>query len=88
MKINECQAKPDIEYPCPWLFKVIGFDRREIEKAIAETVGETEISVAASKSSGGGEYHSVNLEMEVIDEAHRDSIYTNLSAHVAIKVVL
>jgi len=88
MTIDGCQAKPDIDYPCPWLFKVIGFNGQEIELAIAEVVGAVPFTVTASKSSSGGKYHSVNLEMEVTSEENRDSIYQDLSAHRAIKVVL
>ena len=86
--IEGCQAKPDIKYPCPWLFKVIGFDRQEIEQAIAGVVGEVPCTISASKVSSGGKYHSVNLEMEVASEEDRDSIYQNLSASSSIKVVI
>ena len=88
MLINDCQAKPRIDYPCPWLFKVIGFDPEEIGKAIGEVLGGAEIAVSASKVSSSGKYHSLNLEMEVASEEERDLIYNNLSAHIAVKVVL
>ena len=83
-----CQKKPKIDYPCPWLFKVIGFDRQEIEEAIAVVIGEVPFSVTASMSSSSGKYLSVNLETEVASEEDRDRIYRELSAHVSIKVVL
>lgn len=83
-----CQAKPDIDYPCPWLFKVIGFNKQEIDLAIVEVVGEIPFTVTDSKASSGGKYHSVNLEMEVVSEEYRNSIYQNLADHSAIKVVL
>ena len=83
-----CQVKPKIDYPCPWLFKVIGFDRQEIEQVIAEVVGGVPFSITASNVSSGGKYQSVNLEMEVTSEENRHSIYQNLAAHSAIKVVL
>ena len=85
---DDCQAKPKIDYPCPWLFKVIGFDSHEIEQAISEVIGETPFTVTASKVSSSGKYHSVNLEMEVASEKNRDHIYQSLSDHSAIKVVL
>ncbi|MEN8142330.1 MAG: DUF493 domain-containing protein [Thermodesulfobacteriota bacterium] len=88
MIINDCQAKPRIDYPCPWLFKVIGFEMDEIEKAIGEVLGDAVVTVSASKASSSGKYQSVNLEMEVAGEEERDAVYKNLSAHAAIKVVL
>ena len=88
MTTEGCQTKPKIDYPCPWLFKVIGFDRQEIEQVIAEIVGGIPFTVTTSNASSGGRYQSVNLEMEVTSEENRDSIYQNLAAHSAIKVVL
>lgn len=88
MLINDCQGKPRIDYPCPWLFKVIGFDPQEIEEAIAEVLGDVKVTISSSKASSGGKYHSVNLEMEVASEEARDAVYNNLAAHASIKVVL
>jgi putative lipoic acid-binding regulatory protein len=86
--INDCRAKPEIDYPCSWLFKVIGCGCREVEQAIAEVVGEVPFKITASHVSSGGKYHSVDLELEVASEEHRNAIYQNLSAHAAVKVVL
>ena len=83
-----CQKKPKIDYPCPWLFKVIGFDRNEMEEAIGEVVGDVPFSVTASMSSSSGKYQSVNLETEVASEKDRDRIYQELSSHRSVKVVL
>lgn len=88
MKKNQCQVKPQIDYPCPWLFKVIGFGPCEMEEAIRETVGAESFKLTASNVSSTGKYHSLNLEMEVASEEHRDSIYRELSGRGAIKVVL
>lgn len=88
MTTEGCQTKPKIDYPCPWLFKVIGFDRQEIEQVIAEVVGGVPFTITASKVSSGGKYQSVNLEMEVTSEENRHAVYQNLAAHPAIKVVL
>ncbi len=86
--IDGCQTRPDIDYPCPWLFKVIGYGCREVEEAIKEVVGEVPFAITPSNVSSGGKYHSVNLEMEVTSEEHRLAIYQNLGASDSIKVVL
>ena len=88
MEIDGCQARPVIDYPCSWLFKVIGFDCREVEKAIREVVGEVPFEIRPSKSSSGGKYCSVNLELVVVSEEHRLALYRNLGACPAIKVVM
>lgn len=86
--IDGCQTRPEIDYPCPWLFKVIGYGYLEVEKAVKEVVGEVPFKITPSNASSGGKYHSVNLEMEVVSEEHRLSIYRNLGACAAVKVVI
>jgi hypothetical protein len=88
MEAKGCQVKPKIDYPCPWLFKVIGFGSAEVEDAIRETIGGDPCKITASKKSSGGKYHSVNLEMEVVSEEHRNGVYRELCEHVSIKYVL
>lgn len=83
-----CKSKLQVEYPCTWLYKIIGMDIDEINRAIAEVVGAAECCVSYSNTSKTGKYHSVNLEITVRDEAHRTLIYTELKNHSLIKMVL
>lgn len=85
---ESCSNKPRIDYPCPWLFKVIGSDRQAVAAAIAEVMGATEHLLVHANASSGGKYHSFNLELVVESEAHRDRLYRELSACAAVKVVL
>jgi putative lipoic acid-binding regulatory protein len=93
MQINiqsrqECTAKtPEITYPCLWLYKVIGEDATALAKAI-NTVCPVSTVIAPSKTSSGGKYCSLNVEVEVADEAIRLAIYQNLKNHLAVKMVL
>ena len=82
------QSKPEINYPCPWLFKVIGGGREAIAAAIAEVVREAPHIVTFSHSSSCGRYHSFNLELVVESETHRDQLYHDLAACPVVKVVL
>jgi len=83
-----CKRKPKIDYPCPWLFKVIGSDREALAAAITEVLGERQHLLTYSKSSGNGKYHSFNLEVVVESETHRDELYRTLAARAVIKTVL
>lgn len=83
-----CRTKPEIAYPCLWLFKVIGGAREAVAAAIATVVGETAHVVTYSHSSRCGKYHSFNLELTVASETHRDELYRALAASPVIKVVL
>jgi len=83
-----CQRKPKIDYPCPWLFKVIGGDRHALAAAIAEVLGERQHLLIYSRASSSGKYHSFNLEVVVESEDHRNELYRTLAACTVIKTVL
>jgi putative lipoic acid-binding regulatory protein len=84
--MNEIRCK--IEYPCQWTYKIIGSDQECMESAIAEIVREREYTLNLSRSSEGGKYHSLNLQMNIDDDESRVEIYEALREHPAIKFVL
>lgn len=79
--------KLKITYPCVWLYKVIGKDVTSLSRAIT-AVCPAQLSITASRTSSGGKYCSLNVEIEVADEASRLAIYQNLRNHLAVKMVL
>ena len=83
-----CQNKPKIDYPCPWLFKVIGGEREALVAAIAEVLGERQHLLTYSNCSSSGKYHSFNLEVVVESESHRDELYSTLAACEVVRTVL
>lgn len=80
--------KPDIEYPCKWLFKVIGAVEVEIREAIETVILEESCHVELSNRSRTGKYLSFNVEVIVANEERRDLIYHDLQAHPAVKFVM
>ena len=78
----------DLEYPCRWIYKVIGPDTGEMKKAIGEIVQGCACTITPSNTSKTGKYHCLNLEMVVDDEGHRTGVYDQLREHPAIKIVL
>ena len=78
----------EIEYPCRWKYKVVGSDQGLIRSAIAEIVREREYTINLSRSSKGGKYHSLNLQMNIDNDESRVEIYEALKKHPAIKLVL
>jgi putative lipoic acid-binding regulatory protein len=82
------KTKPRIDYPCPWLFKVIGSNREDLARAIAGVMGERQHLLFYSHASRTGKYHSFNLEVVVESESHRDELYRSLAACAVIKAVL
>lgn len=88
MVINGSGDKPDIDYPCPWGYKVIGSDAQRLRSAIAEVIQERPHTITPSNTSLTGKYHCLDVEIVVTSEECRIEIYEGLCRHPAIKIVL
>ena len=86
--INLLNKKVEIDYPCRWLYKVIGPDESELKHAIAEIVAGFEHSISLSNRSKKGKYLCYNVKVLVTDEDSRNRLFHNLKAHRAITMVL
>lgn len=86
--INDTTQKLELEYPCNWCYKVVAYERAGIEIAAMEIFGERKYSLNPSKTSSGGKYISMNLELLVHNEDERTYFYETLKAHPHIKMVL
>ncbi|MDP8218418.1 MAG: DUF493 domain-containing protein [Candidatus Theseobacter exili] len=80
--------KPKIDYPCKWAYKIIGQDEKLLKQAAVSVVGNNLYTITASKSSSGGKYKSLKLEVDVRDENERINIFERLKRNSAIKFVL
>lgn len=83
-----CQRKPDIDYPCNWVYKVIGEDPRILEELIITACAPASVEITPSHTSSGGKYHSLNASLTVENEAMRLQIYDLLKEHPAVRYVL
>jgi putative lipoic acid-binding regulatory protein len=86
--VNGSGCKPEIVYPCPWGYKVIGSDVERLRSAIAEVIQERPHTVTPSNRSLTGKYHCLDVEIVVTSEECRLEIYESLRKHPAVKVVL
>jgi putative lipoic acid-binding regulatory protein len=82
------KRKVQLEYPCPWVYKIIGPDADEMQRAIAEIIRDRAYKVSHSRSSEGAKYHCLNVELSVESESHRTTLFEALKAHRAVKLVL
>jgi putative lipoic acid-binding regulatory protein len=79
--------KVSIDYPCLWLYKVIGSDEAKMRAAIADVIaGAWEIT--ASRSSATGKYLTLNVAVQVEKEETRIAIYEALRKEPSVKMVL
>jgi len=86
--INRRGRGPEIDYPCPWGYKVIGTDMERLRSAIAEVIQERPHTVTPSNRSVTGKDHCLNVEIVVASEECRLEIYEGLRRHPAVKIVL
>ncbi len=82
------QKRPEIDYPCTWVYKVIGQDRTLLKEVIITACAPEDVTISHSNASSGGKYHSLNAELTVKDEATRLTIYESLKCHPMVKLVL
>lgn len=87
-KMNEDKCKPEIVYPCRWIYKVIGRDLSLLHSAVKEALSGQTYSAAPSRSSKGGAYHCLNVEMTVENDSVRVGFYEKLRQHPAVIMVM
>ncbi len=77
----------NIDYPCEWLYKVIGSNKESVHNAVAGIIQNNEYHINDSNTSKTGKYQSFNVTVMVSDEAYRNNIYQALKGHDDIKFV-
>ena len=87
MILDRC-GKVVLEYPCPWVYKLIGADQELLHAAIAEIAQSRACTVTPSRSSRTGKYHSLDVEIVVTAEQERNGLYAAFKAHPAVIMVL
>ena len=88
--------KPVVEFPCPWGYKVIGVDEDSMRGAVKKCLdtclnrnsGDREFELGQSRSSKGGKYVSLSLNLTVQDEVERNAIFTALASRPEILMVI
>jgi putative lipoic acid-binding regulatory protein len=85
---QESPERPDIEYPCTWVYKVIGEDCSLLKDVIVAACSPLPVKISHSHESSKGKYHSLNAELEVDSEEVRLKIYEILKCSPAVKIIL
>jgi uncharacterized protein len=85
---NDKKRKVQLEYPCLWVYKIIGSDENEMRLAVAEIICDRAYKITHSRDSEKGKYHCLNVELSLESESHRTTLYEALKAHRAVKIIL
>ncbi len=86
--IDLSKEKLELNYPCNWVYKVIGLSQKDVKSAIDDILEKREYKLKASKTSSKGKFQSFNLELLVHNDDDRTTIYEMLGKHAKIKMVL
>lgn len=86
--IKDRDEKLELTYPCSWCYKLIGYEKKAIQKAIKDVIDEREHSLKHSNKSKTGKYVSMNLDILIHNDEDREFIYKALKNHQDIKMVL
>lgn len=86
--INDSKKKLELQYPCSWSYKLIGYEKDAIQKAIHDVILEREHNLTHSNASKTGKYISMNLSLIIHNEDERNFIFEALKKHQNIKMVL
>lgn len=82
------ENKPQLTYPCVWIYKIIGVDESAMKSAVGKIIQDRSCSITFSRQSEKGKYFCLNVEVTVESESHRQTIYESLKSHRSIKIVL
>ncbi|WP_407381283.1 DUF493 domain-containing protein [Helicobacter sp.] len=85
--MRHIEGKPNIIYPCKWEFRIIGESQERLTTIVQELV-QKPYNLIIKNHSRKGRFISMHLDVEVIDETERNSIYSALSSHPEVKMVL
>ncbi len=80
--------KAKIVYPCLWIYVVIGTQEQVLRDHIDSVLRGRTRRVNFSKRSPGGKYVSLEVEVEVKDEAERNQFYQELKKSPDVKMIL
>lgn len=88
IRLDEISERLEIEYPCTWLYKVIGTSAPALHQAVLEVIEGDAYTVELSNTSSGGRYVSLNIGVYVRTDTQRTGIYESLRAHRDVRMVL
>ncbi|MEW6428475.1 MAG: DUF493 domain-containing protein [Thermodesulfobacteriota bacterium] len=85
---EQYQENDLVTYPCRWLYKVITVDPERDGRRIGLLFQDCRCEISPSHRSSSGRYTSLNVEIEVVNRLHRDTVYGILRDLETVKVVL
>lgn len=82
------EGKPEITYPCPWSYVVVGVGESELSTHIESVLAGESFERVTSRHSSSGKYVSVEVTLVVRDEEHRVGVFRALQDSPLVKIVI
>lgn len=82
------RQKLDLDYPCLWIYKIIGPNQDELQNAVHNILQKRQYRITLSRISPTARYISMNVELTVENDADRVAVYEALKTHRAVTMVL
>lgn len=82
------KEKLQLDYPCNWTYKLIVKEDTDIKKIARDILLKREHTISDSNSSKKGKFKSYALETLVHNEDDRKELFSNLSKHKDIKMIV
>jgi len=86
--INDMELRVALNYPCSWVYKVIGTSEGRLREIVTQTIQDYPFHITVSHVSTTGKYRCLNVEVLVPNETVRVALYETLRNHPDIKIVL
>lgn len=81
------KGKLEISYPCMWEYRIIGENAEKISEIVGEIM-QTPYRLESKNRSSKGRFVSMHLSTSVDSEKYRNEIFSLLSSHPEIKMVI
>jgi putative lipoic acid-binding regulatory protein len=88
VQIKDIRDCVRIDYPCRWIYKIIGRNEEDMRDAVRVLIQDAPYEIRSSRVSAKGRYVSLNVEVEVGCEEKRKAVYEALKSHPAIILIL
>jgi putative lipoic acid-binding regulatory protein len=80
--------RPEIEYPCPWSYRIVCSDEAAVRAAVPGIVGGETHTLVMVRESRAARYRTLELELVVRDQAHRDTVFQALQRIAGVRMLL
>lgn len=80
--------RPEIDYPTAWTYRIICVEEGPVRAAVTVLMGDLAHTLVEVRVSSAGRYRSLQLELEVRDEGHRNEVFRALTGMPGVKMVI